>query len=290
MQKEKERQVDAGGEFGGFQKYLPLIRQQAELNISHSFYSRWKSDSLLLRGLRPYWWKQRDCTQIGPGLKLHVSPPGSHVVQISDGEKNEVNRGKCFLTLQVLWWYILWGLEWHFRRLRLGFQWPTSTWEPSYRINTDVGVRSSTPLMMTQECSGCSGEDWARFPSYPWSLLWSPPLPPPVQTSPLSTASPPPPPAPSPLRSERVIRYVSWIPSSISPRAQNLRIRAGTSSIFLFLSMLEPGFLHNLGFLLLSFHLFQLNLNEKHLYSNSNLRYWKKKKTIQPSKGHNQSV
>lgn len=49
--KKKERQVDAGGEFGGFREYLPLVRQQAELNISRElffFYLRLKSDSLLL--------------------------------------------------------------------------------------------------------------------------------------------------------------------------------------------------------------------------------------------------
>lgn len=236
MQKKNERQVDAGGEFGGFWKYLLLVWQQAELNISRerSFYLRWKSNSLLA----PESWEDFIHTDESKGTALgldrawnYTSPlQAAMLFRYQMAKKNEVNRWKCFLTLQVLWWYILWGLEWHFRRLCLGFQWSTSTGEPSYRINTDVGVRSSTPLMMTYECSGCSGEAWARFPSYPWSLLWFPlshllcrPL--------LSAASPPPPPTPSPLRSERVIRYVIWIPSSISPRVRPSKPKSQGSCI-----------------------------------------------------------
>lgn len=153
--KRKRETVDAGGEFGGFQKYLSLVWQQAKLNISRerSFYSRRESDSLLL----PESWEvfvQNDESR-GTALRLdqawnYTSPSRQPCYSdIRWRKKNEVNRWKCFLTLQVLWWCVLGGLEWHFRRLSLGFQWPTSTWEPTDRINTDVGVKSSTPLMMT---------------------------------------------------------------------------------------------------------------------------------------------
>lgn len=146
----ERRQADAGSEFGGFWKYFPLVWHQAELftrmPVLFEMKVRQSVPAWELKSLRPYWWKQRDCAQIGPGLKLHVFPPGSHVVHIRGGG-NEVNRWKwCFLSLQECWWYILWGLEWHFRRLCLGFQWPMSTWEASCRIYTGVGVRSSTPL------------------------------------------------------------------------------------------------------------------------------------------------
>lgn len=192
-----------------------------------------KSSSILMKaeGLRSDWTR--------PEITRLPSRQPCCSYQMEGGGENEVNKWKCFLTLQVWWWYILWGLEWHFRRLCLGFQWPTSTWEPSW-IYTGVGVRSSTPLMMPHR----DRVQWwslSMFLLFPRIFVVIP-----THTQPTSCAARSSVRGVSPLHLQPLLPsdWSEWFDMSVefpppSPRGrgpvnQNLRIKAGDLNLPLF--------------------------------------------------------
>lgn len=176
MQKKKREreEADAGSEFGGFWKYFPLVWHQAELFtrmlVLFEMKVRQSVPAWELRSLHPYWWKQRDCAQIGPGLKLHVFPPGSHVVHI-----RWRGGGVMRWTDENVFWLCRYGDGIFSGGL-------SDTSGDCVWASSDLQVHENPPAGFIQvlewdhqHVTGCSGKAWACFFSFPRSLLWFPP-------------------------------------------------------------------------------------------------------------------